>query len=39
MAMTVVGGELEKAGYGHLYCQPAPANDLLTIIEKGAEVC
>ncbi|MBQ3011675.1 MAG: MBL fold metallo-hydrolase [Oscillospiraceae bacterium] len=39
MAMTVVGGELEKAGYGHLSCQPAPANDLLTIIEKGAEPC
>jgi len=39
MAMTVVGGELEKAGYGHLFCQSAPANDLLTIIEKGAESC
>ena len=39
MAMTVVGGELEKAGYGHLYCEPAPANDLLTIFEKGAEAC
>lgn len=39
MAMTVVGGALEQAGYGDLYCQPAPADGLLTIIEKGVETC
>ncbi len=39
MAMTVVGGALEQAGYGHLYCAAAPANDLLTMIEGGAAEC
>ena len=36
MAMTVVGGALEQAGYGSLYCAPAPADELLTITERGA---
>lgn len=39
MALNVVGGALEQAGYGTLYCRPAPADEPLTIIEKGAEVC
>lgn len=39
MAMTVVGGALEQAGHGHLYCSAAPANELLTIVERGIELC
>jgi len=39
MAMTVVGGALEQAGYGDLLCVPAPADELLTVFEKGAEPC
>lgn len=39
MAMTVVGGELEKSGYGDLYCEAAPAEGMLTITEKGVETC
>ncbi len=35
MAKTVVGGALEQGGYGHLFCQPAPADEQLTITEKG----
>lgn len=37
MAMTVVGGALEQAGYGHLFCASAPADESLTVLEKGAE--
>ena len=39
MAMTVVGGALRDAGYGGLYCAAAPADEQLTIIERGAELC
>ena len=39
MALTVVGGALRDAGYGHLYCAAAPADEQLTIVERGAEVC
>ncbi len=37
MALQVVGGALEQAGYGSLYCEAAPANELLTITERGAQ--
>ena len=37
MATTVVGGALRDAGYGNLLCVPAPADELYTIFEKGAE--
>ena len=37
MATTVVGGALRDAGYGDLLCVPAPADELYTIFEKGAE--
>ena len=35
MAKTVVGGALEQGGYGELFCEPAPADEVLHITEKG----
>lgn len=39
MAMTVVGGALEQAGYGDLLCVAAPQDECLTVVERGALEC